>query len=147
LLGQQFGKGPQQFPPIPGMLPGGRSLDPQKRPKTGQVQRFEQLDHAMNSGLYQDEVDLLDGQPHALLKRETVKVKHQIDMTKNMQINHEASLRAFNSQPSPGKKTPFQIKREAATKKHSTDVGLSQESQVIQSANYYEQHGVFQRSH
>jgi len=75
------------------------------------------------------------------MKRETVKVKHQIDMTKNMQLNHEASLRAFNNQPSPGKKTPIQIKREAATNKHSTDVGLSHESHGIQSANYTSVHG------
>jgi len=56
-----------------------------------------------------------------------------------MQINHEASLRAFNNQPTPGKKTPIQIKREEATGKHSTDVGLSQEFSAIQSANYNEQ--------
>ena len=91
--------------------------------------------------MYNDEVDLLDGQPHVAGKRETVKVKHQIDMTKNMQINHEASLRAFNSQPSPGKKTPIQIKREGGVIERPMDVGMSHETHAIQSANYTEQHG------
>ena len=137
LMGQQCGKN-SDLPRIPGGRAG-------KRPKTGQAQCEDQGGQT-GSRLYRDEVDLLDGQAHEPKQRDPVKIKHQIDLSKNMQINHEESLRAFNSQPSPGKKTPIQIKREAVTGKHSTEAGLSQESQVIQSNTYHERPALAQRS-